>query len=106
MSNEELFEDLKQFIDAKFSQELAHVATKDDVAAVGERVDQLGERIDGVERRLDGVEHRLDGVDGRFDDLDEKLNEILNAVGERFVRVEDASADHERRITRLEHRAA
>ncbi|TMQ91735.1 hypothetical protein ETD83_29475 [Actinomadura soli] len=82
MTNEELFNDLKQFIEATVSQHVSGV----------ER------RLDGVDRRIEGVERRLDGVERRFDITDEKLDEIQNAIA-------DNVQDHERRIQRLEHRA-
>ena len=82
MTNEELLEDFKQFISTTVSQSekrlRADMATKDDLAALG----------------------------GRIDDIDEKLNEILDAVGERVAHVEDTVDDHENRLQRLEHRAA
>jgi hypothetical protein len=80
MTNEEMVADLKQFIAATVSQEVAGFEQR-------------------LSARIDAVEGRLDGMDQRFDSMDEKLNEIQNAVGERFD-------DHEHRIGRLERRAA
>lgn len=41
----------------------------------------------------------------RFDEQDEKLDEILNAVGEDLRRNSARVDDHESRISRLEHKA-
>ena len=93
MTNEDLLNDLKQFIDAKFSQEIAHVVTKDDLKATRE---DLKSEVDGLRQELRATEQHLTG---RFDDVSEQLNEIQNAIGTELQ-------DHERRLTRLEHRAA
>lgn len=42
----------------------------------------------------------------RFAEQDEKLNEIMNAVGGEFSEHADKIDDHERRIYRLEQKAA
>jgi TolA-binding protein len=75
MTNEELLDDLKQFVSATVSQATAGLATKDDLA--------------GLEAT----------TNKRFDDVDERLNEIQNAVGaeledheQRLRRLEHRSA--------------
>jgi polyhydroxyalkanoate synthesis regulator phasin len=84
MTNEELFRDLKQFIEATVSQQLAQVATKDDIAA----------------------------LDGRISSLDRKLDQVQGTVADTLSHVADALDDHEqvhdleRRVTRIEHRSA
>jgi acetate kinase len=91
MFNEELFDDLKQFITTQNSQLeerlRSDMVTKDDIASIKNDMATLAKKADLV-------------------DVDEKLDEILKAVGERVVHADDTLRDHERRITRLEHRAA
>ncbi|MEV8440448.1 hypothetical protein AB0425_23965 [Actinosynnema sp. NPDC051121] len=90
MTNEELFQDLKQFIEATVSQQVSaseqrlikSMATKEDLLAVEER---LGHRID---------------------DLDTKLDTTQDAIGDGFTSMESSQQDHERRIRRLEQRVA
>lgn len=79
MTNEELFADLKQFIEATVSQQAAH----------------LDSRIDGLEQRIDRVEQSLSG---RIDSLDEKIDVIQDAVA-------DTVQDHDQRLRRLERKA-
>jgi hypothetical protein len=59
MTNEELFQDLKQFITATVSQQTAGMATKDDFAGLATKDD-----IKGVEQRLTA---RIDGLDAKLD---------------------------------------
>lgn len=68
--------------------------------------DELKDEFKGVYRRLDKIEGRLDAMDQRFDTNDLVQNEILNAIGEKHDEFEKTHADHERRIRRLERRAA
>lgn len=79
MTNEELFTDLKQFIEATMSQQTAHLATKDD----------LDSKIEDLERRLTA----------KIDNLEEKLDTVQDAIA-------DTVQDHEQRLHRLEKRAA
>ncbi|HEV2639391.1 MAG TPA: hypothetical protein VGX23_29910 [Actinocrinis sp.] len=82
MTNEELFNDLKQFIDAKLSQERAHTD------------EQLGKVQDDIKR------------------LDTKIDQVQDGIGDTLVKLTKALdvtkevRDHERRLTRLEHRVA
>ena len=82
MTNEELFTDLKQFIEATVSQQIAHLASKDD--------------LEGVKQQISDVEQRLNV---RIDTIDEKIDVIHNAIGETVQ-------DHEQRLRRLETKAA
>lgn len=75
--NDETIQDLKQFISATVSQQLAQ-QTKD----IHEEMNR------------------------RFDEQDEKLDEILNAVGGSINDVEEKVDKHEVRITRLERKLA
>lgn len=76
MTNEQLLEDLKQYIDGR----LAQTETR------------LDARIDGVETKL--IKH-----DQEFEDLNAKMDTIMDATGEQIH-------DHERRITKLESQTA
>lgn len=86
MTNEDMLADLKQFIEATVSQQMAHLATKED--------------IDAVEQRLSD----------RIDTLDEKLDLIQDAIAESFTEANKVTTatlrDHEQRLHRLEQRHA
>jgi len=43
------------------------LATRDDVLAIGTRLDGIGTRLDQMDRRLDQMDRRLDKVDTRFE---------------------------------------
>ncbi len=98
MTNDELLDDLKQFINAK-------------VDGVETRLEK---RIDGVEtrleKRIDGVEanlsKRIDKVEARLDDIETTQNEILNAVGQDLQEVKTNQQKHDVRITKLEAKIA
>ncbi len=89
MTNEELFDDLKQFIAAQNSQleeQLrADMATKEDL-------------------------QRLEQSMATKEDLKEVEKSIHQVVGDAMAQVNEENdarlGDHERRITRLEHRSA
>jgi hypothetical protein len=105
MTNEELLADLKQFVSATVSQATADLATKNDVKVeVGALRTEVLERFDKLDK-----------------DIDEKLDEVLNRVGEDFVQLEKTikshdnalnehdevhHQDYERRLTTLEHKLA
>lgn len=75
-------QDLKQFIEATVSQQLAGA------------VDELRE------------DNRLilkETIDELREEMDEKHNEVLNALGGTVAEQNTKLADHETRITRLEH---
>lgn len=82
--NDEVIQDLKQFISATVSQQLA----------------QQSEEL-----RAD-MDTRFAKVDERLDEQDEKLDEILNVVGGSIHEVEQKVDKHEVRITRLERKLA
>jgi hypothetical protein len=95
MTNEQLFDDLKQFIYTTISQQMANVATKDDI-------DRIDNRIDTIEAKMatkDDIKH-----------LDQKLKDIQEAIGETLDKVNDETdatlKDHDKRIRRLEHKLA
>lgn len=75
--NEDIINDLKQFISATVSQATAHLATKDD--------------LENLESRFSQLEHRMDK---RFDDLDLKFSTIADAHAEM-------PEDHDNRIKKL-----
>lgn len=82
MTNEELFKDLKQFITATVSQQTAGLATKEDLAGLATK-----EELVGLATKIENLTKEMNG---RFD-------EVMNS---------EIIKDHERRITKLEHRLA
>ena len=83
MTNDELFDDLKQFINTK---------------------------IDGVESRLgnriDGVESSLNRLEDEIQEVKETQHEILDTIGGEVVVMQKVQDNHEVRITKLEAKAA
>ncbi|MCR6484003.1 hypothetical protein M8542_14355 [Amycolatopsis sp. OK19-0408] len=91
MTNEQLLDDLKQYVSTTVSQATA---------------DLKNELKDEMNKRFDSMDKRLDRMDERFDDIDGQLNEIQNAVGSELVKNDTAIHDLDKRVRRLEARAA
>jgi DNA anti-recombination protein RmuC len=93
MTNEDLFTDLKQFITATISQQLANVATKDDL-------DELR-----AELKSDINSLRID-----LAALDEKIDLVQDAIAETLTDTTKISntilQDHEKRLVKLERQPA
>ena len=89
--NDESIQDLKQFITATVSQQLAQ---------------QTSDIREEMHRRFHEQDEKFLKIDARFDEQDEKLDEILNAVGGSIHEVEQKVADHDKRIVRLERKLA
>jgi hypothetical protein len=90
MTNEELFDDLKQFIRATVSQQTA----------------QLDQRLDRVEQQI-ATKDDLAAVERRLND---SLDEVQEAIADTLTHVTDTIdttlQEHEKRITRLEQQRA
>ena len=97
ITNDELLEDLKQFINAKVDG----VETR-----LGNRIDRVESRLDGVESRLDGVESRLKAVEEDLHEVKLTQNEILDTLGTEIVDIHETQEDHAVRIAKLEAKAA
>lgn len=78
--NDDVIDDLKHFITVTVSQQ-----------------------ISGLEQKVDGLERR---INARFDENDEKLNEILDVLGQNQIQADERLDDHEQRIVKLERKAA
>jgi uncharacterized coiled-coil DUF342 family protein len=85
--DEKALNDLKQFITATIHQEIASLETR--------------------------IDTRFEAINARFDENDTMQNEILNAIGEnqelhsKAIHYQANNLDdHERRIVKLEKRAA
>ena len=99
--NDEIIQDLKQFIASTVSQQTSELGRRLD--GVDMKLDKVEQRLDGVEQRLDGVEQRLDGVESKIDDLSTFVADALDTTNETT----DAQLkDHETRIVKLEQKAA
>jgi hypothetical protein len=85
MTNEEMLQDLKQFIQATVSQQMANAATKEDINDLR------------VELKAD------------IKALDEKLDTIQDGIADTLTHATETTdatlKDHERRLGWLEHRA-
>ncbi|WP_073845064.1 hypothetical protein [Amycolatopsis sp. CB00013] len=104
MTNEQLFEDLKQFVTTTVSQSEQRLGDRLD--GMDKRFDSIDNRLDTIDRRFDAVDDRLDAMDQRFNDIDEQLDEIQNAVGSELAKMETAVHDLDRRVRRLDGQAA
>lgn len=108
MTNEELFDDLKQLITAQNSQLEERLSVRID--GLDQRIDGLDQRVDGLGQRVDNLDRRIDGLDqavrSGFETVDVKLNEIQNAIGKELDAADAKWDDHEQRLRKLEHRTA
>lgn len=91
MTIEEAIQDLKQYIDVSVGQRIDGLATKEDVQ-------RLDKRIGAIEQTM---ATKAD-VKARESHIDEKLDTVLNAVGERFNAAEEAIEAQQYKA--LEHR--
>jgi hypothetical protein len=98
MTNEELFADLKQFIEATVSQQVAHLTTKDDLRG-------LEQHLGTVEQRLGTIESTM-ATKADLHLLDQKLDAVQDAIGEAFAQSDATLQNHERRLIKLERKAA
>ena len=97
----ELFEDLKQFISAEISQKTAHLATKDDLSQVENRLDT---KIDTGLARLD---NKIDGVRTELSTKFEELHGAIESTAITYTSEVDVQVqDHEHRIKKLEQKTA
>lgn len=81
--NDDVIQDLKQFITSTVSQQTADLH---------EDFDKLDNRLT---TRMDGLEAKFDKLEVKIDDVDAKVDTILEAVGDRLD-------NHEVRIQKLE----
>ena len=71
--------------------------TKDDLAALGARMDS---RFDRVDQRFEQVDRRFEQVDQRFEQVDQRFEQ----VDQRFDQVDQRFDQVERRLAQVEHR--
>ncbi|HEX7661631.1 MAG TPA: hypothetical protein VF444_19330, partial [Pseudonocardiaceae bacterium] len=76
MTNEELLQDLKQLITATISQQMANVATKDDLRDLRREVKT---DLKEVEQRLTA---RIDGLEAKIDRVQDAVADTLTRVAE------------------------
>lgn len=96
MTIEEAIQDLKQYIDVSLNQRMVGLATKDDLKAFVTKED-----LKALEQR---IEQRMASKEDLFESqlaIAETLTTAIDALASK-----DRVDDHERRITRLEHRSA
>ncbi|NEA56391.1 hypothetical protein G3I60_20135 [Streptomyces sp. SID13666] len=91
MTNEQLLEDMKQFITATVSQRTAGLATKEDLDGLATKED-----VSRLETRMDE----------RFNDVDGQLDEIQNAIGTDLKKIDAILEDHGGHLKRLDRKFA
>jgi response regulator RpfG family c-di-GMP phosphodiesterase len=99
MTNEELFTDLKQFIEATVSQQTAHLATKDDLADVRQNM-ATKDDITNLRRELKADIKQLDN------NLAVVQAAIADTLSHTTEALDTSIQDHEQRLRHLERRAA
>ena len=72
-----------------------NLATKDDIATVGQRIDaldqKLGQRIDALDQKLDQRTVALDQkIDQKIDALDQKIDQKIDALDQKIDQKIDA----------------
>ncbi len=93
MTNEELFEDLKQFIDSRISQSEART---------DKRFEGVDEKFEGIDDKFEGVDKKFEKIEKKLDQIQTEMNDSFAAAGSAIVPVNDQLANHETRITALE----
>ena len=88
---------------ADIKQLMTSVVRAEVSAEVGVLRDEINERFEETDNKIDTL---ASNVAKRFDEQDDKMNEILNALGADLNEHEEQIEDHERRIYRLEQKAA
>ncbi|MEA5366463.1 hypothetical protein VA596_43520 [Amycolatopsis sp., V23-08] len=79
-TQEELFQDLKRFIQATITQQTSHLATKDDIARVEGRVDALDQKVDALDRKVDALDAKIDTVQASVADALDHVVEARTAA--------------------------
>ncbi|TAH33863.1 hypothetical protein EYC58_00265 [Candidatus Saccharibacteria bacterium] len=101
MTNEELFEDLKQFIDGRFSQQDARIDA---------RFAQQDQKFENLENKLQNLEGKFENLEGKFQNFEGKFDELRDFVAEAVTTSNDVSAEDvaalEQRVAKLEQAAA
>lgn len=101
MTNDELFTDLKQFITATISPQLANVATKNDLEV------KIGSLRSEIKGDINSLRSKLESD---ISALDEKLDLIQDAIAEVFTATTKTSnallQNHEQRLLKLERQSA
>lgn len=93
--NDDVIDDLKQFISAEITQQTSSLATKDDLTKLATK-DDLKDLKSGLNRRIDRLEARVDEVHQAIEDI------AVTYITE----VDDQVQGHEKRIKALELKAA
>jgi chaperonin cofactor prefoldin len=90
MTNDELFEDLKQFINAKI----------DGVEL------RLESKIDHLDSRIDSVESSVKDLKEGLEEVNLKLDTLMDATAERLEPLELNDKKQDKRLTKLEQALA
>lgn len=92
--NEEVIQDLKQFIQATTSQS----------------EQRMIERMDGMDQRFEQIDRRFEKIEHQYEDLADGMNQQTMTIIDHFDKANASSSaridDHEERISRLERHAA
>lgn len=75
-------------------------------AAMKMQMKEIRQEFDRVDKRFDAIDKRFEAIDERFEDMDMKLDTILDAVGTEFNDQQAVIDDHEKRLLKLEKKAA
>lgn len=85
--------DLKQFIQATVYQATSNMATKDDLAQTKEALDQKIDQVHAEVKQL-------------TEDITDQFDTVIKVIDDQGKQINAELAAHDRRITRLERRAA
>lgn len=86
MTNEEMIEDLKQFIAATVSQ-----STSD----IREEVFGLDQKVTSLDQKVTSLDQKVTRLEATTEEIDTKLDTFMNAVGEN-------QEETDKRLTHLE----
>ncbi|QQS64950.1 hypothetical protein IPO96_00095 [Candidatus Saccharibacteria bacterium] len=93
MTNEEMIEDLKQFIAATVSQSTSDI--REEVFGLDQKVTSLDQKVTSLDQKVTSLDQKVTRLEATTEEIDTKLDTFMNAVGEN-------QEETDKRLTHLE----
>lgn len=119
--NEAAFEDLKQFIDTRIGGleiQIDGVHTRIDgidvrlgrldakVAGLDTKISRLDTKVAGLDGKIDDLEVKINRLDTKVDDLRTEMHDGFAGIADAVEQINERDALVEKRLTKLEQKAA
>jgi peptidoglycan hydrolase CwlO-like protein len=100
MTNEEMIEDLKQFIAATVSQSTSDIREEvfgldQKVTSLDQKVTSLDQKVTSLDQKVTSLDQKVTRLEATTEEIDTKLDTFMNAVGEN-------QEETDKRLTHLE----